>query len=342
MAKNSIVKHTLMLILGPLLIAAVGAWFYLHGGRYVSTDNAYLKTEILTISSEVSGRVVELDLKDNTPVSEGQLLFKIDDQPLLIARARAEANLADTKADIEGLKAEYLNQKLVIAKAETELEFRKKELERMRKLKAQGSVSAAVYDQAEHDWDSAQSDLQNKQQGLQVLKARLLDPQQPVEAHPRYRQALAELEKARFDLSRVEVRAPVSGIVVNLSLHVGENVIAGAPILSLIDDSRIWLEANFKETDLSYLRPGQSAEVTIDTYPGQHWQARVASVTPATGAEFSLLPAQNSSGNWVKVVQRIMVKLEFVDSHEDLPLAAGMSAEVTVDTGHIRTLGRFE
>ncbi|MCB1671518.1 MAG: HlyD family secretion protein [Gammaproteobacteria bacterium] len=332
------IRHLVLLLLGPAVIAVGGVFLYLHGGRYVSTDNAYVKTEIRSISSNVAGMVMQVLPRESQWVTAGELLLKVDDQPFLIAVARSEANLATVRGDIESLKAELENRLLEIAKAETDLEFRTQEYERIRSLYEQNSISGVQYDQADYAKRSAERSLAEKRQARQVLEARLIDPALPTDVHPRVKQALAELEKARLDLSHVEVRAPVDGVVANISTHVGENVIAGAPLMSLINSKEVWLEANFKETDLTHLRIGKTAEVSIDTYPDQSWRGTVASISPATGSEFSLLPAQNSTGNWVKVVQRIKVRISLDDFQSDLPLASGMSAEVSVDTGHQRTL----
>ncbi|MEK7258952.1 MAG: HlyD family secretion protein [Pseudomonadota bacterium] len=334
----AILRHVFLLLLVPALIAGVSLYVYLQGGRYVSTDNAYVKHDIIAISSEISGRVIEVIPRDNDRVSKGQLLFRIDDEPYRIALAKAEANLANVRASIEGEKADILNSQLDISKAEDDVEFRRKEMERIRHLVETRSIPAAQFDQAEYAWRSTANELEARQQELQVAKARLIDPAMPTEQHPRFLQAVAELDKIRLDISKLEIRAPVDGIAANVSVHEGEYVMAGAQLFSLVDDSHIWLEANFKETDLTWMRPGQPVSVTIDTYPDQEWQAQVDGITPATGAEFSLLPAQNSSGNWIKVVQRIKVNITLEDYDGELPLSAGMSAVVNIDTGRSRTL----
>lgn len=330
--------NILLLLTGPALIAGASAWIYLHGGRYVNTDNAYIKTEILAISANVSGMVMEVMPRESESVEKGQLLLRVDDQPFRIAVARAEANLANVRGDIASMKAELINKQLEIDKAHTDLDYRNKELERVRGLMERNSISEVQFDQAQYARDSAERDLDEKVQALQVVKARLIDPDRPIDSHPRVKQALAELEKARLDLSYTNVIAPANGVVANISTHVGENVVSGAPLMSLVDRSRVWLEANFKETDLTYLQLGQSATISVDTYPDLELEGHVAVITPATGAEFSLLPAQNSSGNWIKVVQRIPVIVLF-DNYAGTPLlASGMSAEVSIDTHHERHL----
>jgi membrane fusion protein (multidrug efflux system) len=332
------VIKVLLLLLGPIVIAGASAWIYLHGGRYINTDNAYIKTEILAISANVSGMVMEVLPRESEIVEKGQLLLRVDDQPFRIAVARAEANLANVRGDIASMKAELINKQLEIDKAHTDLDYRNKELERVRGLIERNSISEVQFDQAQYARDSAVRDLDEKVQALQVVMARLIDPDQPIDSHPRVKQALAELEKARLDLSYTNVIAPANGVVVNISTHAGENVVSGAPLMSLVDGSRVWLEANFKETDLTYLQLGQSATISVDTYPDLELEGHVVVITPATGAEFSLLPAQNSSGNWIKVVQRIPVIVQF-DNYTGTPLlASGMSAEISIDTHHERHL----
>lgn len=334
-------RHLLLLLLGPAVIITAGSWLYLQGGRFISTDNAYIKADILTISSNISGQVTALEVRDSEHVSKGQLLFRVDDQPYRIALARAEANLANIRGDIESMREEFANKSLEIESAQTDLAFQQRELTRLQKLIAEGSISEYQYDAAVYARDSAERNLAEKRQALKVVKARLVDPAAATDEHPRVRAALAELEKAKYDLDHVDVYAPIDGIVVNVSTHPGENVITGAAILSLIRDEQIWLEANFKETDLTHMATGQAAEIKVDAYPDRVWQGHIAAITPATGAEFSLLPPQNSSGNWVKVVQRVTVRLEF-DNYSGTPyLASGMSANVEVDTGHERTLPFF-
>lgn len=342
MSTKMAIRNLLLLILGPAVIAGVSLWIYMQGGRIVSTDNAYVKTEIVSVSSEISGRVVEVIPHDNDRISKGQILFRLDDQPYRIALAKAEANLANVRGTIESEKADYLSNKLAIDNANTDLAFRYKEMERIRRLVETRAVPAAQFDQAEYAWHSARNALESHRQSLQASRARLIDPDLPAEQHPRFLQALAELEKSKLDIEHLEIRAPADGIAVNVAVHEGEYVIAGSSLVSLVDDGKLWLEANFKETDLTWIRPGQKVQVSIDAFPGQTWQAHVSGIMPATGAEFALLPAQNSSGNWIKVVQRIRVNITFdttlTNNSHELPISAGMSAVVDIDTGRSRTL----
>ncbi len=333
-------KRKATLFAGPLIITAIAFYFYMIGGRYMETDNAYLKAGMMSIASEISGKVVEVSIADNGRVEAGQLLFRVDDQPYQIALARAAANLVKVGGDVESLKADYLNKFADLDKSKTQRDFYLREFNRLNSLLARKTVSAAEVDQAEYLYLDAINEMQMTTQALQVVKARLIDIDLPLERHPSYLLALAERDKARLDLSHVRTVAPSSGVVANFSIRKGEYIIAGAPLFSLVDDSYIWVEANFKETDLTHLQVGQSATIKVDSYPDQQWQGHVASITPGTGSEFSLLPAQNSTGNWVKVVQRITVNLAIDPLTSDSPigLTAGMSALVKVDTGHSRQM----
>ncbi|MEY4642642.1 MAG: hypothetical protein RLZZ227_2636 [Pseudomonadota bacterium] len=325
-----------ILWLGPLAVIGGGSWLYLQGGRYVSTDNAYLKSAVISISSELSGRVVEVAAADNTRVEAGQVLLAIDDEIYRIRLAEAEANILKVRSNIESLRADYLNKQADIAKATAEQQHFAAEFARLKRLQESGSVSAIAVDTAEYEAVQADKELEITQQALEVVRARLVDPQLPSEEHPDYKFALAQRDKAALDLSHIDVRAPISGVLANFEVKPGEIVNASVPLFSLVDDSRIWVEANFKETDLTYLREGQDATIEIDTYPGLQWRGKVATITPGTGSEFALLPAQNSSGNWVKVVQRIAVTLEMEQLPDAPQLRAGMSALVKVDTHHER------
>jgi len=333
-------KRKVTLFAGPLIISAIAVYFYMVGGRYMETDNAYLKAGMMSIASEISGKVVEVSIADNGRVEAGQLLFRVDDQPYQIALARAEANLVKVGGDVESLKADYLNKLADLDKSKTQQNFYLREFNRLNSLLARKTVSAAEVDQAEYFYRDAINEMQVTTQALQVVKARLIDIDLPLEQHPSYLLALAERDKARLDLSHVRTVAPSSGVVANFSIRKGEYIIAGAPLFSLVDDSYIWVEANFKETDLTHLQVGQPATIKVDSYPDQQWQGHVASITPGTGSVFSLLPAQNSTGNWVKVVQRISVNLAIdpLTSDSSSGLTAGMSALVKVDTGHSRQM----
>jgi len=332
--------RALVLWAGPLVVAGGGLWLYLHGGRVAETDNAYVKAEMTSISSELTGRVVEVFVADDQRVSKGQALFRLDDAAYRIALARAEANLVKVRGDIESLRADYLNRQADIRKAQVDADYYQHEFERLSKLAGTGAIPESQLDQARYAAQHAQKQLDIAQQALEVVKARLIDPDLPVEEHPDYKLALVERDKAALDLSHVEIYAPTDGVLANFEVKVGEVVAGGVPLFNVVNDERIWIEANYKETDLTYLRVGQPATISIDAYPDVTWKGQVEAITAGTGSEFSLLPAQNSSGNWVKVVQRVTVKIALEPlSQADVPKpTAGMSAVVGVDTGHQRQL----
>jgi membrane fusion protein (multidrug efflux system) len=330
-----------LLILGPLALILLGAGFYLFGDRYISTDNAYVKADKTSICTEVSGKIIQVNVADNTRVTKGEELFRIDPEPFQIAVNRAEANLNNARTEIMSLRSDYLQKQAELARAEESVTYRRSEYERYETLVKQQAVSKEKSEQTHHDFNVAVKEYEAARQGLDVLKAKLAgNPEIPVEEHPLFKRAQAELEKARLDLSRVKITAPADGVAANVTMNPGEYTVAGLPLFNTVNDLAPWIEANFKETDLTHILPGQDAEIKVDAYPGVKWHAKVVSITPATGSEFSILPAENSSGNWVKVVQRIMVRLELTDNKDKPLLAAGMSTLVTVDTV-ITRLGRL-
>ncbi len=337
----SIIKKLLRILLfliGPIIVLLIAASIYLKGGRFISTDNAYLKADILSVSSELSGKVLHTYVEENQRVNAGDTTAEIFPEPYQIAIARAEANLASVKGDLLSQKADYANRELDIVVAKTDFDFRQHELDRLARLRADNSVSEAQFDQAKFVLEEAKNRLSAKRLDLDVSRAKLINPEAPVEEHPRYLQAMAELTKAKLDFSYTRITAPLSGIATNVSVHPGENIISGTTLFNIVDDSHFWIEANFKETELTHVRSGQAVTISIDTYPEAAWTGSVERITPATGAEFSLLPAQNSSGNWIKVVQRIRVRITLDTNHETLPLAAGMSATVNIDTGNTQSI----
>lgn len=332
------IKRITLLWLGPVVIVAVSAWIYLHGGRYVKTDNAYLKAEMVSISSEVAGKITDVMIQDKTYVEAGQILFRVDQRPYRIALQQAEAQLASVRSDIASLQAEYRNKVVSYNGAKEDLAYYEKDLERLQRLHETSSVSTSQVDDARHLRDHQKQITQAAWEEVQLVKARLIDPELPIDENPQVKLAQASVDQAQLDLEHTETRAPFSGIVANFDLNPGEFLNAGLPLFSLVDTGHFWIEANFKETDLTHLQQGQDVNIRVDSFPGQELTGQVSGFTPGTGAEFSLLPAQNSSGNWVKVVQRVSVDIDLDEQELPAGLAAGMSVEVNVDTHYQRQL----
>jgi membrane fusion protein (multidrug efflux system) len=327
-----------LLTLAPLLVIAAAAYLYLTGGRYVGTDNAYVKVDTVSVSPEVSGPIVAVDVAENQRVTAGQALFRIDDAPFRLALARAEAQLQSTRTDIESLKASYRQKQAEIALARTNEAYAKQEFDRQAALVQSNAVSRARYDEARHNFDAARQQIAVVQQQLAQILAQLAgEADIAAEAHPSYLNARAERDRAALDLARTVVRASIPGIAGRKPV-VGQYVKAGDPAMTVVADRNAWIEANFKETDLTYVRPGQTVTIAVDTYPGHALAGTVESISQATGAEFAILPPQNATGNWVKVVQRIPVRIAVAVHDGDPPLRAGMSTDVEIDTGRRRAL----
>lgn len=322
-----------LLSLGPLAAIALAAWFYLAGGRYVGTDNAYVQADMLAITAEVTGRAVEVPVATNQRVEAGQLLLKIDDKPYRIAVERARAELTAVRDEIGALRAAYRGTQEQLKRAQSEVRFQGREVGRLRGLASEKYVSEAQLDAAEQKLEAARLTVASlEQESARILAALSGDPALPVEQHPKYLAARTRLDAAELDLARTTVHAPAAGVVGSGPPLPGDLVAAGRPLFSLVLTETFWVDANLKETDLTHVQVGQPATVRVDAYPDVVWRARVASISPASGAEFSLLPAQNASGNWVKVVQRIPVRLALLAAENLPPLRAGMSALVEIDT----------
>ncbi len=327
-----------LLLLGPALVLIVGGYFYVTGGRYVDTDDAYIRADMVALSAQVSGPIVEVDVRENQHVDRGQVLFELDRQPFKIALAQAEARLDKADNGVRALKAGYRQKQQELELANKNVDYAEQEFQRQAKLAKRDFASQAKYDEAQHNLEMARQQVAVTEQELRGLLADLGgNPDIPVEQHPTYLDAKAARDQAALDLRHAVVRAPFAGIASHKP-DLGSYVTAGTPVMSIVADQSVWVEANFKETDLTHVRPGQPATVVIDTYPDREWPATVESISQATGAQFSVLPAQNASGNWVKVVQRIPVRIAIQAGPDDPPLRAGMSVTAEIDTGHHREL----
>ncbi|MDR3514154.1 MAG: HlyD family secretion protein [Caulobacteraceae bacterium] len=326
-------------MIGVVVLAVlIGLFVYLTGGRYESTDDAQVGGARVSVSSTVAGRVVELDVRDNQLVRPGQVLFRLDPRPFQTAYDQAAANLSATRLQIEQLKAAYRQREADVKTAEASLAYAQIDARRQTALVAAGTGTTAQSDQATNQVEQARQRLDAaKQAAASALAALDGDANISPDQHPLVQQARAQVARAQLDQSYVEVVASQEGIVTKVDqLQVGDYINAGSPVFSLVSD-RQWIDANFKENQLEYMRAGQKATVKIDAYPDRRFDALVEAITPGTGSSFSLLPAENATGNWVKVTQRVPVRIVF--AHDPgVPLPPGISATVTIDTTHRRHL----
>jgi membrane fusion protein, multidrug efflux system len=333
-------RHRRFLLLGvPLILAAVGLLFYIMTGRYVSTDDAYIQAARVAVSTDISGRVSEIPLVDNQLVHKGEVLFRLDKRPFLIAEKEAEAQLANARLQIAAMKANYRQKLADLKSAENTLAYRQREYDRQKKLAESGIASQAQLDKASQMLQSAQQEMVSRQQGAGTALAALDgNPDINIDDHPMVRVAQAQLDRATLNLSYTTVYAPIDGIVTKVDkLQVGDYVTKAAPLFALVSKTDIWVEANFKETALAHLRPGQKASVEVDAFSRRKLSGKVVSMSPGTGSSFSLLPPENATGNWVKVVQRVPVRIA-LENADGIPLRAGLSVTAEVDTEHRRTL----
>jgi membrane fusion protein (multidrug efflux system) len=322
-----------------LVLALVGAYHYAIGGRYISTENAYVKADKIAISTDVSGRVVKVHVEENQLINKDAPLFELDREPFEIALAKAEAQLHAVRAELKALQELFVDKTTENVQARKDVAFFQKQFDERRKLMRRGVISQDRFDTAARNLEATRNRTDDVREELGRLKARLGGaPDMPIDKIPEVRAAIALRDQAKLDLDRTVIRAPATGIVTKNDLQVGEHVSMGRPIFSIVGWHDIWVEANLKETELTYVTEGQRATITVDAYPDFTWEARVTSIAPATGAEFSILPPQNATGNWVKVVQRIPVRLELSGKPEGPPLRAGMSVIATIDTQHERDL----
>ena len=330
----------LLMVALPAALLAGGAYVWVTGGRYQETENANLQQAKVSIASDTAGRIVQVDISDNQLVKQGDVLFAIDPEPYRIALAQADAAVAVARVGIEQLRAAY-SQAMAQEKSDaSEVDYAQSQYDRAADLAQKGINAKSSLDQAKNDLDKARQQLAVAEQGIISAKAALAgNPDIETDKHPTVMAALAARDKAAYDLAQTTVKAPADGVVSQASsFKVGQYVGAGTPLFSLVETGDTWIDANFKETQLTHMKPGQKAEIVVDTYPGKTFEATVKAIGAGTGAEFSLLPAQNATGNWVKVTQRIPVRLELTDADAKMALRTGMSASVTVDTGVARGL----
>jgi len=324
----------------PVIVVLAIAYFYFTGGRYVSTDNAYVKAAQVAISSNVSGRVSAVNIRDNQLVNRGEVLFSLDDAPFRIAVEQAQAQLANARLQVLALKAIYRQRQADVQSAEDTLAYQESEYARQKRLFASGIASQAQVDKTLHARDEAKQQVAAAQQQVASVLASLNgNPNIVVDQHPTVQQAQAEVNRSNLNLSYTVIAAPSAGIVTKVEqLQVGDFINAATPVFALVSSQDIWVEANFKEVQLAHMLPGQPVTINVDAYPDKPLKGRVISVSPGTGSQFSALPAENATGNWVKVVQRLPVRIEIDDRDPKLALHMGLSATVEVDTNFHRHL----
>lgn len=325
-----------LMIAFPVVLAAVGAAEYVAGQPYVSTDDAFVRAAKDSINARVSGQVVDIAVHDNQRVRKGQLLFRIDPEPYQIAVDQAEADLGNAHLQVEALKAKYRQQLAELQSAKDQAAFDEHEYHRRKALVATGFTSKAVYERAETDLAVARQNIISiKQQIASTVVALGGDADIDVDRHPTVRAAEARLDRARLNLSYATVVAPDDGIVTRVDdLQVGDYVNPGAAEFSLLSTRKTWIEANFRETDLAHMRPGEAATISVDAYSGRVFKAHIVSMSPGTGSDFAVLPPENATGNWVKVVQRLPVRLKLDKAADERQLYSGISVTVRVDTGY--------
>ncbi|WP_374393302.1 efflux RND transporter periplasmic adaptor subunit [Tabrizicola sp.] len=326
-------KAMLMLSVPLLLVAGVGGW-WLTGAAQESTENAYLHQARISIAPTVGGRVVSVNLHELQPVKAGDLLFQVDPQPYELAVAQAEAAVNAARLQVEQLKSALAQAEAQARLAADDASYQADELARQEALSGKGVTSTSALDQTRHASQQAREKAEVARLTADTARAALGgDPKAATDDHPAVRAALAELDRARYNLSVTRVTAPADGVIYQASsFHEGVMLAAGQPVFALVETGDAWVEANFKETQLVDLAPGQPAEVVFDAAPGKAFTGTVEAIGAGTGAEFSLLPAQNATGNWVKVTQRVPVRIKLDDAAGAAALASGLSAEVTVDT----------
>jgi membrane fusion protein (multidrug efflux system) len=332
--------RVVLLVVLPLVALTVGSWLYLTSGRYISTDNAYVGAQKVLITPDISGKIAKVTVAEGQRVNAGDPLIEIDPEPFRISVTQAEARLAGVRTEFANLKTNLTSLGRRTALARETADLKQRDVERKNTLLANRTGSQVDMDNAINAVVTAKTQLEMLEQQQDAIRNQLLgDPNLAIEKYPPYAQAAAALDQARRDLDHTVLRAPIAGVATQVaSIQMGRYVAAGTPVFSLIDDARPWVDANPKETDITHLRIGQPVSIFVDTFPGRSFRGTVAAVSPGTGAQFAILPPQNASGNWVKVVQRVPVRIEFAQTEDVRDLRAGMSVTVDIDTGRQNTV----
>jgi membrane fusion protein (multidrug efflux system) len=332
-----------LLVLVPALVAVVGLFYYLLSGRYVSTDNAYVGAQKVLVTPEVSGKVVRIAVTEGQRLAPGDELFAIDAEPYRFTAQEAEARLLRVRTEFAALKDSLASLIRQIELSRQTLAAARADFDRKTRLLGDRISSQSELDKARVALAAAQGQLEQLERQERAARLQLLgDPDLAIERYPQFIEATVALERARRDLANTVLRAPIAGVATQVSsIQMGRYLTAGMAVFSIIGSGRLWIDANPKETDLTHVRPGQPVTIAIDAFPDRSWQGTVGAISPGTGAQFAILPPQNAAGNWIKIVQRVPVRIEFAPGQDLRRLRAGMSATVEIDTGRHGRLARL-
>jgi membrane fusion protein, multidrug efflux system len=334
-------RRFLLLVALPIAVAIGGFVFYLNGGRYVGTDDAYVGAQKVLITPEISGKIDKVVVKEGQHVNAGDVLFEIDRQPFQFALDQAKAQLEQAKSTYENLVANIKIYSQMLDLVQQAVDLKQKDVNRKQQLVDQRVGSQLDLDNSANAMVTAGAQAQFVKQQLSQAKAQLLgDPDLPLEKFPPYAQAKAQLDMAQRNFDKTVLRAPMAGTATQVEqIQLGRFVAAGTPVFSVIDIDSPWVDANPKESDFTYVAVNQPVTLDVDAFPNHVFKGYVGSLSPGTGAQFAILPPQNATGNFVKVVQRVPVRIYFdKDDPFVKKLKAGMSVYATIDTGHKRTL----
>lgn len=336
---QGLIRFFLMLVV-PIVGILYGAGLWAESLRYIGTENAYVKSHVVAVSADISGRVVEINARDNQAIKKGDVLFRIDPHPFQLEVDAVLAQLDGVRLEIQSKRMAYRAGLQGVEEDRESVRYMKQEYGRATELTKRGVGTTARRDAARHDLEMAKQQLKTRKDNNQMVLAELGgNPKRPAEDDPEYQKLVADYGAAQLDLERTVTRAPTDGTASNVKLRLGEYVRAGTPVFAMVESGDTWVEANLKETQLTHVLLGQKATVVADAFPDNTYNGVIESISPATGAEFALLPPQNASGNWVKVVQRIPVRLRVTGEEGRKTLRAGMTVTVTIDSERERSLG---
>jgi membrane fusion protein, multidrug efflux system len=327
--------RTLLMLVVPALLAVVALLFYVFSGRYVTTDNAYIGAQKVLITPEVSGKVVRIAVTEGQLLRPGDELFEIDPVPYRLAAQEAEAKLARVRVDFESLKSGLASLGKQIELSRQNVAASQADFDRKTSLLHDRISTPSDLDRSRVVLLAAQAQLEQLQHQEASARIQLLgDPELDIAKYPQFMEATATLDRAKRDLANTVLRAPITGTATQVtSIQMGRFLTAGTPVFSVISTDAVWVDANPKETDLTYVRPGQAVTIAVDAFPAKEWRGTIAAISPGTGAQFTILPPQNAAGNWIKIVQRVPVRIEFEPGQDLRRLRSGMSAYVEIDTG---------